>query len=68
VNRYYIMSGADISKPGTGDIERPFDAQSDEDAMELARRHYENTDFTVWAKNGTNRLGHFEYRFVGSIK
>ena len=67
LNMYYIFEGADPQKPGSGFVKEMFETTDDKSAMELARRHFEGTGFTVWAKNEINRLGHIMFRFVGPI-
>lgn len=67
MNRYYIFNGAEKEKPGSGFIEKEFKAEGDESALELARRHYENPDHTLWSHNGVNGNGHIQFRFVAYI-
>ncbi len=67
MNDYYIFVGAEKDKPGSGFIERSFEAESDTDAMSMAKRHYEGTGHTVWAHSGVNRNAHIQFRFVDYI-
>lgn len=67
MSAYYIFAGAEKEKPGSGFIEKSFDAEGDQDAMEMAKRHYEGSGHTVWAHNGVDRNTHIQFRFVEYI-
>ncbi len=67
MNTYYIMSAANKEKPGSGCIEQMFDAESDKDAKEIAKRHYEGCGFSIWAYDGVNREAHIKFRFLDFI-
>lgn len=67
MRRFFIFIGADKEKPGSGFIEKEFEAETDAEAISMAKRHYEGSGYTVWAYNGVNHNAHIQFRFVDYI-
>lgn len=67
MNKYYIFTGANREKPGSGLIVQEYEAEDDTTAVNMAHRHYEDSGYTVWAHDGVNHLEHIQFRFVGQL-